>query len=81
MEKKRSQEKSGRTFSSGSRRLSQKLLERLIEITTDEGDYVYDPMCGSGTTAEAAKKLNRICILNDINTDIIEIVKSRFNKA
>ena len=26
-----------------------KLLERLIEITTDEGDYVYDPMCGSGT--------------------------------
>ena len=58
-----------------------KLLERLIEITTDERDYVYDPMCGSGTTAEAAKKLNRICILNDINTDIIEIVKSRFNKA
>ena len=56
-----------------------KLLERLIEITTDEGDYVYDPMCGSGTTAKASDTLNRKCIINDINPDIIEIVKSRFN--
>ena len=55
-----------------------KLLERLIEITTDKGDYVYDPMCGSGTTAKAAHNLNRKCIINDINPDIIEIVKSRF---
>ena len=56
-----------------------KLLERLIEITTDEGDYVYDPMCGSGTTAEASDKLNRKCIVNDINDDVVSIVKSRFN--
>jgi DNA modification methylase len=55
-----------------------KLLERLIEITTDEGDYIYDPMCGSGTTAKASNNLNRKCIINDINPDIIEIVKSRF---
>ena len=55
-----------------------KLLERLIEISTNEGDYVLDPMCGSGTTAEAADKLNRKCIVNDINRDIIDIVKSRF---
>lgn len=56
-----------------------KLLERLINITTDEGDYVYDPMCGSGTTAKASNNLNRRCIISDINPDIIEIVKSRFN--
>jgi DNA modification methylase len=55
-----------------------KLLERLIEITTDPGDYVYDPMCGSGTTAAASNNLNRKCIVNDINPDVIEIVKSRF---
>ena len=55
-----------------------KLLERLIEITTDEGDYVYDPMCGSGTTAKASNNLNRKCIINDINPDVVEIVKSRF---
>jgi DNA modification methylase len=55
-----------------------KLLERLIELTTDEGDYIYDPMCGSGTTAKASNNLNRKCIINDINPDVIEIVKSRF---
>ena len=57
-----------------------KLLERLIEISTDENDYVYDPMCGSGTTGEAANNLNRKCIINDINRDTISIIKSRFNK-
>jgi DNA modification methylase len=56
-----------------------KLLERLINISTDENDYIYDPMCGSGTTAEAAYNLNRKCIINDMNKDIIPIVKSRFN--
>tara|TARA_R100001530_G_scaffold135193_1_gene111796 strand:- start:62 stop:1093 length:1032 start_codon:yes stop_codon:yes gene_type:complete len=55
-----------------------KLLERFIEISTDEGDYVYDPMCGSGTTAKASNNLNRKCIINDINSDVIKIVKSRF---
>ena len=55
-----------------------KLLERLIELTTDEGDYIYDPMCGSGTTAKASNNLNRKCIINDINQDVIEIIKSRF---
>lgn len=55
-----------------------KLLERLIQISTNEGDWVYDPMCGSGTTAQAANNLKRKCIINDINTDIIDIVKSRF---
>jgi DNA modification methylase len=55
-----------------------KLLERLIQISTDENDYVYDPMCGSGTIAEAAKKLNRKCIINDINNDVIDIIKTRF---
>ena len=55
-----------------------KLLERLINISTDEGDYVYDPMCGSGTTAKASNNLNRKCIINDINPDIVDIVKSRF---
>ena len=56
-----------------------KLLERLISISTNEGDYVYDPMCGSGTTAEAAFNLKRKCYVNDINKDVIPIIKSRFN--
>jgi adenine-specific DNA-methyltransferase len=57
-----------------------KLLERLISISTNEGDTVYDPMCGSGTTGEACNNLNRKCILNDINESVVDIVKSRFTK-
>ena len=56
-----------------------KLLERLILISTDENDHVLDPMCGSGTTAEACKKLKRKCTLIDQNSDVVEIVQSRFN--
>lgn len=35
------------------------LLKRLIEIFTDEGDVVIDPVAGSGTTLIAAEELNR----------------------
>jgi site-specific DNA-methyltransferase (adenine-specific) len=35
------------------------LLERLIEVFTDENDVVIDPCAGSGTTLLAAKNLNR----------------------
>ena len=56
-----------------------KLLERLILISTNENDYIYDPMCGSGTTAEASKNLKRKCIINDINLDTLNIIKSRIH--
>jgi len=35
------------------------LLERLIEVFTDENDVVIDPVAGSGSTLLAAKNLNR----------------------
>lgn len=35
------------------------LLERLIEIFTDENDVIIDPAAGSGTTLLAARNLNR----------------------
>ena len=34
-------------------------LKQLIEIFTDEGDVVIDPVAGSGTTLRACKELNR----------------------
>lgn len=36
-----------------------KILKKLIEIFTDEGDVVIDPTAGSGTTLRAAKELGR----------------------
>ena len=35
------------------------ILKQLIEIFTDEGDVVIDPVAGSGTTLRACKELNR----------------------
>jgi site-specific DNA-methyltransferase (adenine-specific) len=37
------------------------VLKRLIEIFTDEGDVVIDPVAGSGTTLRACAELNRDC--------------------
>ena len=58
-----------------------KLLERIIEISTDPGDWVLDPMCGSGTTAGACATLGRNCTLIDVNPDVREIVESRYNES
>lgn len=38
---------------------SVKVLKRLIETFTDEGDVVIDPCCGSGATLRAAHELGR----------------------
>ncbi len=38
---------------------SEKLLKRIIEVSTNEGDYVLDYHFGTGTTGAVAHKLNR----------------------
>lgn len=38
---------------------SEKLMAKLILASSNEGDMVFDPFLGSGTTAVVAKKLNR----------------------
>jgi len=37
----------------------ERLLERVLELCTDRGDWVIDPYAGSGTTAAVAHKLGR----------------------
>ena len=37
----------------------EKLIARLILASTQEGDMIFDPFGGSGTTASVARKLNR----------------------
>lgn len=56
----------------------QKLLERIIKLYTNDDSYILDPVCGSGTTGFVADKLNRKCIMCDINSEILPIIKKRF---
>lgn len=55
------------------------LLERIIELVTDEGDTVLDPFCGSGTTLVAAKLMNRKYIGIDISFSAIQLTEQRLN--
>lgn len=50
------------------------LLKKLIEIFTDEGDVVIDPVAGSGSTLRACAEMNRSCYG-------FEIKKDFYNKA
>jgi len=55
------------------------LLERIIEIASDEGDTVLDPFCGSGTTLVAGKLKKRKVIGLDISQDAVDLTKSRLD--
>ena len=56
------------------------LLEKIIEIATDKGDVVLDPMCGSGTSLVAAALLERHWIGIDLEPEAIELAKARLDK-
>lgn len=53
------------------------LLERIINISTDECDLVLDPFCGSGTTLVASELLNRRYIGMDISKEAISLTEER----
>ncbi|TXL02411.1 site-specific DNA-methyltransferase, partial [Methylococcaceae bacterium CS2] len=55
------------------------LLDRIIELTTEKGDLVLDPFCGSGTTCVASKLLGRNYIGIDESPEAIELSLSRIN--
>ncbi len=55
----------------------EELPRRLIKMFAFVGDTVLDPFMGSGTTAVAAKNLNRNSIGYEINPDFIPIIKQK----
>jgi len=57
------------------------LLERLILMTTDEGDIVLDPFVGTGTTAIAAKRLGRKYIAIDIDSKYVKIAREKLENV
>ena len=56
----------------------EKLLERIIKASSDEGDLVCDFFGGSGTTAAVAERLGRRWITTDIGKPATLVMRKRF---
>ncbi len=58
-----------------------KIISRCMLMTTDPGDLVLDPTCGSGTTAHVAEKWGRRWITCDTSRVAITLAKQRLLTA
>lgn len=57
------------------------VIQRCILMTTDPGDLVFDPTCGSGTTAYIAEQWGRRWITSDTSRVAITLAKQRLMTA
>ena len=56
---------------------SEKVIQRCVLMTTDPGDLVFDPTCGSGTTAFVSEQWGRRWITCDTSRVAITLAKQR----
>jgi site-specific DNA-methyltransferase (adenine-specific) len=59
----------------------EKLLAKIILASSNEGDVVFDPFLGSGTTSVAAKKLNRQYVGVEIDEQFACLAEKRLTLA
>lgn len=57
------------------------LMKMLLKIHSNEGDLVYDPFMGSGTTAKACQDINRNYIGSEISKEYCDIAEERLRKG
>jgi len=60
---------------------NERVLERCILMTTDPGDLVLDPTCGSGTTAYVAEQWGRRWITIDTSRVALALARARIMGA
>jgi len=58
-----------------------KVVDRCMMMTTDPGDLVFDPTCGSGTTAFCAEKWGRRWVTCDTSRVALQIARQRLMTA
>jgi len=59
----------------------EKLLERIIKASSNEGDLILDSYCGCGTTIAVAERLNRNWIGTDITYQSISLILKRLEDS
>ena len=69
--------KGGVSFRNGKK--PEKLLARIIEMCTQEGDLVLDFFMGSGTTGVACKNLKRNFVGIELDKKYFKIAEDRIN--
>ena len=57
------------------------LLERVLRVSSNEGDLILDPFCGCGTTIAAAERLNRRWVGIDVTHLAIGLIRHRLRHA
>lgn len=60
---------------------SEKVIQRCLLMTTDPGDLVIDPTCGSGTTAFVAEQWGRRWITTDTSRVALALARTRLMGA
>ena len=58
-----------------------KLLERVVRVHSNPGDFVLDFFAGSGTTGQAAANLGRRFLLIDSSRDAVRVMRKRLGNA
>lgn len=59
----------------------EKLVSTILENFSDEGDIVYDPFMGSGTTAVVSQKLNRKWLGSELSPNYCELIQKRIDEV
>lgn len=57
------------------------LMERIIRLSTNEGDVVLDALAGTGTTAIIAKRLGRRYVAIDIDETYVRITQEKLEQV
>jgi site-specific DNA-methyltransferase (adenine-specific) len=60
--------------------MPESLLKRIIAASSDPGDCVLDPFCGSGTTPAAARRLGRDFVGIEISPEYVENARKRLTQ-
>ena len=58
-----------------------RLIRRALVASTREGELVFDPFCGSGTTGVAAKELGRFFVGAELEEEFCELAARRIRAA